>query len=318
MRSAGDGVAVDPGAETLRIATYSWAGRRHVGRVSEDGRSVVPLAVGERARTVGALALVEAMAAGAPMPRPAGPALPLVAVTLEAPIPAPRRNIFCSGVNYRAHASEWAASGLDAAAPRPGQETPDHPVIFSKVPECVVGPGAPIRIPERVSAAIDYEAELAVVIGREGRGIPASRAMEHVWGYTIINDVTARDLQRRHEQWFKGKTLDTFAPLGPAVVHRSLIPDPQALRLRTRVNGQTRQDSTTAKMVFSVAHLISVLSAGLTLEPGDIVATGTPEGVAMGMTPPAWLRPGDVVEVEIEGIGVLRNRIVAPPARGRA
>ncbi|MDR7456588.1 MAG: fumarylacetoacetate hydrolase family protein [Armatimonadota bacterium] len=237
--------------------------------------------------------------------RAAGVALPAARARLLAPIPRPRKNIVCVGRNYAEHARES------------GGAVPTIPVFFTKAPTAVVGPEAAV-VHHAATQALDYEVELAVVIGRRGRDIPVERALDHVFGYTIMNDVTARDLQRRHEQWFKGKTLDTFAPLGPAVVHRSLIPDPQALRLRTRVNGQTRQDSTTAKMVFSVAHLISVLSAGLTLEPGDIVATGTPEGVAMGMTPPAWLRPGDVVEVEIEGIGVLRNRIVAPPARGRA
>jgi 2-keto-4-pentenoate hydratase/2-oxohepta-3-ene-1,7-dioic acid hydratase in catechol pathway len=139
------------------------------------------------------------------------------------------------------------------------------------------------------------------------------RALDYVFGYTIMNDVTARDLQRRHEQWFKGKSLDTFAPMGPVVVHRSAVPDPQNLRLRMRVNGEVRQDASTKSMVFTVAQLVSALSAGMTVEPGDILATGTPEGVAMGRTPQPWLQPGDVVEAEIEGIGVLRNRIVAPP-----
>ncbi|MCL6640730.1 MAG: fumarylacetoacetate hydrolase family protein [Candidatus Rokubacteria bacterium] len=218
--------------------------------------------------------------------------------------PVEPRQVIGLALNYADHAEEL------------GLETPPEPVLFLKPITSLVGHRAPVVYPKGV-AHMHYEVELAVVIGHRGRDIPVERALDYVFGYTILNDVTARDLQRRHEQWFKGKTLDTFAPMGPAVVHRSLVPDPQALRLRTRVNGQVRQDSTTAHMVFSVAQLISVLSAGLTLEPGDILATGTPEGVAMGMTPPAWLRPGDVVEVEIEGIGVLRNPIVAPPARGR-
>jgi 2-keto-4-pentenoate hydratase/2-oxohepta-3-ene-1,7-dioic acid hydratase in catechol pathway len=163
-----------------------------------------------------------------------------------------------------------------------------------------------------VTQSLDYEVELAVVIGKRGRNIASDRALDHVFGYTVMNDVSARDLQRQHLQWFKGKSLDTFAPLGPVIAHKSLIPDPQNVRLRLRVNGEQRQHASTSDMVFGVAQLIASLSAGMTLEPGDILATGTPEGVAMGRTPPPWLQPGDVVEAEVEGVGVLRNRIVAP------
>ena len=223
---------------------------------------------------------------------------PLARTRLLAPIPRPRKNIFCMGRNYAEHAKES------------GGAVPSVPVFFTKPPTCVVGPGADV-IHHAATHALDYEVELAVVIGKRGRNIPEERALEYVFGYTIMNDVTARDLQRRHEQWFKGKSLDTFAPLGPAVVHRSAIADPQNLTLRLRVNGEVRQNASTRSMVFSVAQLIASLSAGMTLEPGDILATGTPEGVAMGRTPPPWLRPGDIVEAEIEGIGVLRNRIVA-------
>ncbi|MBI3998937.1 MAG: fumarylacetoacetate hydrolase family protein [Armatimonadetes bacterium] len=225
--------------------------------------------------------------------------MPLARARLLAPIPRPRKNIFCMGRNYAEHAREA------------GNPVPDVPVFFTKPATCVVGPDAPV-VHHAVTDALDYEVELAVIIGRRGRDIRVDRALEHVFGYTIMNDITARDLQRRHLQWFKGKSLDTFAPLGPAAVHRSLIPDPQNLRLRMRVNGEVRQDASTRDMVFSVAQLVSALSAGMTLEPGDILATGTPEGVAMGRTPPPWLKPGDLVEAEIEGIGVLRNRIAAP------
>jgi 2-keto-4-pentenoate hydratase/2-oxohepta-3-ene-1,7-dioic acid hydratase in catechol pathway len=283
----------------LRIATYWWGGRRHVGRLTGDGKAVVPLALGERAHAVGALALVEAMASGAREPRPAGTSLPLGAIRLDAPIPVPRRNIFCSGVNYRAHAAEWASSGLDAApgaagqAPRDaGQGVPEHPVIFSKVPDCVVAPGAPIRIPERASTAIDYEAELAVIVGKAGRDIPASRAMAHVWGYTGFNDVTARDLQRRHRQWLIGKSLDTFGPMGPCLVSAD------------EVDG-----TDTRALIFGIPELIAAISNGLTLHPGDIIATGTPSGVGMGFQPPRYLKRGDVVRIEIDGIGVLENPV---------
>ena len=228
-----------------------------------------------------------------------GIAAPASKTRLAAPIPQPRKNIFCMGRNYAEHAKES------------GSNVPAVPVFFTKPRTCVVGHEAPVTH-HAVTQALDYEVELAVVIGRRGRDIPVERALDYVFGYTVMNDVTARDLQRRHEQWFKGKSLDTFAPMGPCVVHRSLIPDPQQLRLRMRVNGEVRQDATTASMVFTVAQLISVLSAGMTIEPGDLLATGTPEGVGMGRTPPLWLKPGDVVEAEVDGIGTLRNRIVAP------
>ena len=228
-----------------------------------------------------------------------GVVLPATQARLLAPIPRPRKNIFCMGRNYAEHAKES------------GGTVPTVPVFFTKPPTCVVGPEAPV-VHHAVTRALDYEVELAVVFGKRGRDIPVERAFEYVFGYTIMNDITARDLQRRHEQWFKGKSLDTFAPMGPAVVHRSAVPDPQALRLRMTVNGEVRQDASTRSMVFTVAQLIESLSAGMTIEPGDILATGTPEGVAMGRTPPPWLRPGDVVEASIDGIGVLRNGIVAP------
>lgn len=226
-------------------------------------------------------------------------AVPLSRARLLAPIPRPRRNIMCMGRNYTEHARET------------GNAPPEVPVFFTKPPTAVVGPEAPV-LHHAVTQQLDYEVELVAVIGRRGRDIAPERALEYVFGYTVMNDVTARDLQERHAQWFKGKSLDTFAPLGPWIVHRSAIPDPQSLRLSMRVNGEVRQASTTAHMIFTVAQLIAVLSAGMTLEPGDLLATGTPEGVAKGMKPPRWLRPGDRMEAEVERIGVLRNRVVAP------
>ncbi|HXF83219.1 MAG TPA: fumarylacetoacetate hydrolase family protein, partial [bacterium] len=226
-------------------------------------------------------------------------AVPLARAKLLAPLPRPPKNIMCMGRNYIEHARES------------GNAPPEVPVFFTKAPTAVVGPEAPV-IHHAVTLQLDYEVELVAVIGRRGRDIPPERALDYVFGYTIMNDITARDLQRRHLQWFKGKSLDTFAPMGPWIVHRSAIPDPQRLRLAMRVNGEVRQSSTTANMIFSVAQLIAVLSAGMTLEAGDLLATGTPEGVAMGMQPPRWLQPGDVMEAEVEGIGVLRNRVVAP------
>jgi 2-keto-4-pentenoate hydratase/2-oxohepta-3-ene-1,7-dioic acid hydratase in catechol pathway len=218
---------------------------------------------------------------------------------LLAPIPRPRKNIMCMGRNYAEHARET------------GSAPPEVPVFFTKPPTAVVGPGAPV-IHHAVTQQLDYEVELVAVIGRRGRNVSPEKALDYVFGYTVMNDVTARDLQDRHGQWFKGKSLDTFAPLGPWIVHRSALPDPQRLHLQMRVNGEVRQDSTTANMIFTVAQLIASLSAGMTLEPGDLLATGTPAGVAKGMKPPKWLQPGDVMEAEVEGIGVLRNHVVAP------
>src|SRR5262245_45024889 len=216
---------------------------------------------------------------------------------LEAPIPRPARNIFCLGRNYKEHAAER------------GAEAPPHPVYFTKVPESVIAPGGKI-IHHPVTKELDYEVELAVVIGAAGRDVPPERALEHVFGYTIINDVTARDLQKRHGQWFKGKTLDTFCPMGPVLVTADEIPNPQALAITLRVNGETRQSSHTSKMIFPVDECISTLSEGFTLLPGDVIATGTPEGVGAALG--KFLQAGDKIEAEVERIGVLQNRVVAP------
>lgn len=224
---------------------------------------------------------------------------PVSKTKLLAPIPRPAKNIFCMGRNYAEHAREG------------GVAPPEVPVFFTKPPTTVIGHETPV-IHHRVTQSLDYEVELVAVIGRRGRDIPAAKALDYVFGYTIMNDVTARDLQHRHQQWFKGKSLDTFAPMGPWIVLRSEIPDPQKLRLSMRVNGEVRQNATTASMLFSVAQLIETLSAGMTLECGDLLATGTPEGVGMGFNPPRWLNVGDVLEAEIERIGVLRNQIGAP------
>ena len=237
---------------------------------------------------------------------PAGPALPLASVRLLAPV-IPRRNVFCVGWNYSDHFVE----GKAFRGPNAAQEIPAHPALFSKNPFAIVGPDAAIRHPAPLSRELDYEAELAVVIGTEGRDIREDEALEHVFGYTIGNDISVRDVQRTWHggQWFKGKNFDTHLPLGPWIVTKDEIPDPQVLRITTRLNGVTKQDSNTRQMVFSVQRIIAELSAGMTLYPGDVIITGTPEGVGMGRTPPEWMSVGDVVEVEIEKIGVLRNHI---------
>jgi 2-keto-4-pentenoate hydratase/2-oxohepta-3-ene-1,7-dioic acid hydratase in catechol pathway len=218
-------------------------------------------------------------------------------VRLEAPIPRPARNVFCLGRNYKEHAAER------------GAEAPPHPVYFTKAPETVVAPGARV-IHHAATKELDYEVELAVVLGTAGRDIPRERALAHVFGYTIVNDVTARDLQKRHGQWFKGKSLDTFCPMGPTLVTADEIPDPQALSVAMRINGETRQSSHTSKMIFPVDECIAVLSQGFTVLPGDVIATGTPEGVGAALG--TFLQAGDRMEAEVERIGVLVNTIVAP------
>jgi 2-keto-4-pentenoate hydratase/2-oxohepta-3-ene-1,7-dioic acid hydratase in catechol pathway len=223
-------------------------------------------------------------------------ATPLNRARLEAPIPRPARNVFCLGRNYKEHAAER------------GAEAPPHPVYFTKPPECVIGPGADV-VHHAVTRELDYEVELAVVLGTAGRDVPRERALAHVFGYTIVNDVTARDLQKRHGQWFKGKSLDTFCPLGPVLVTADEIGDPQALAVAMRVNGETRQSSHTARMIFPVDECIAVLSQGFTVRPGDVIATGTPEGV--GAATGRFLKAGDLMEAEVERIGVLANPVVA-------
>ena len=291
----------------MRIATYRHQNRRAVGRLSRDGLALEAFALGAEEERRGALALVERLAAGTALP-PTGPAIPLSQVTLEAPLPRPRRNIFCVGKNYHEHAHEFARSGFDSSAA--AGAVPDAPIIFSKVPDCVTGPATPILIDPRASEAVDYEAELAVVIGRVGRGISRQRALDHVFGYTIVNDVTARDLQGRHKQWLIGKSQDSFCPMGPWLVSADEI-DLADTSVRCWVNGELRQDANTQALIFDVPTLIETQSRGLTRLPRDNTATGTPAGVGIGYNPPRYLNPGDVVRIEIDGIGVLENPVAA-------
>jgi 2-keto-4-pentenoate hydratase/2-oxohepta-3-ene-1,7-dioic acid hydratase in catechol pathway len=286
----------------MRIASWSWGGRAHVGLISPDGREATPLAVPDA--EFGALSIIRAVSSGQALPPEAGPRLPVSAITLRAPLPRPRRNLFCIGRNYRAHAEELATSVFrDAVA-----DKDSWPIVFSKVPETVIGPFDTVHLPgQAVSEQIDYECELAVVIGQGGRDIAKSRAMEHVFGYTVVNDVSARDVQVRHGQWHLGKSFDTFCPMGPWIATADEL-DGRATRVRGWVNGELRQDGKTQDMIFDIPTLIETCSRGITLLPGDIIATGTPSGVGMGFSPPKWLRHGDVVRVEIDGIGTIENR----------
>ena len=229
---------------------------------------------------------------------------------LCAPVPRPRRNIFCVGKNYFEHAKEFSGSGFDSSMTKPGDDIPQDPIIFTKVPESVVATGSQVLIPKNVSTAIDYEAELAVIIGRQAKGVSEADAMQYVWGYTIVNDVTSRDWQSRHKQWHMGKSFDTFCPMGPWVVTADEC-DGQTVDVKCYVNGELRQNSNSRDLIFNIPKLIATLSAGITLYPGDIIATGTPVGVGIGFKPPKYLVDGDVVKVEIEKIGSIENTFKA-------
>jgi len=290
----------------MKIAAYLDRGRPRVGIVASDLQSIVPLELAPEQAVLGALPIVELQARGAPLP-PTGAPVALEAVQLLAPLPRPRRNLFCIGKNYHAHAREFAGSGFDSSA-KSGGEIPAVPIVFSKVPESVIATGEAIVVPAGVSTAIDYEAELAVVIGRGGKGIRRSDALSHVWGYTIVNDVTARDWQSRHQQWHMGKSFDTFCPMGPWLVSADEC-DGTRTRVRCWVNGELRQDAPTTDLIFDIPQLIETLAAGITLYPGDVIATGTPVGVGIGFKPPRYLEPGDTVRIEVDGIGVLENPV---------
>lgn len=233
-----------------------------------------------------------------------GAAHTLSEVRLFAPIPRPRKNVICLGLNYAEHARESARMRGQTA------NIPQDPLFFTKAPTTVNGPYSKIVIDPAVSIEVDWEVELAVIIGTTGKNIREEDALSHVFGYTVLNDVSARDLQSRHKQFFKGKSIDGYCPMGPWIITADEIADPQQLTLRLRVNGVTKQEGSTGDMIFDVRSIISILSQGMTLEAGDIIATGTPSGVGFARTPPEFLLPGDIMETEIEGIGVLRNEVV--------
>lgn len=217
------------------------------------------------------------------------------------PMPKVKRNIMCVGKNYREHAIEMGGE----------QDIPKNIMIFTKATHTVIGHGETVLHHDNITDELDYEGELAVIIGKKGRGISPEEAMDHVFGYSILNDITARDLQKKHGQFFIGKSLDTTCPMGPFLVTKDEVDDPQNLSITTKVNGEIRQSSNTGQMIFSIPAIISTLSKGMTLLPGDVIATGTPSGVGKGYKPPRFLRKGDVVEIEIEGLGILTNPLQA-------
>jgi 2-keto-4-pentenoate hydratase/2-oxohepta-3-ene-1,7-dioic acid hydratase in catechol pathway len=239
---------------------------------------------------------------------PSGPGRALSEVSIAAPL-KPTRNVMCVGKNYHAHAREFTRSGFDSSAKDVSEAIPTAPIIFTKPPETVIGPCCDIEYPSGLSGQVDYEAELGVVIGKHAKRVSKARALDYVFGYLIINDVTARDLQAKHKQWFIGKSLDTFCPMGPWLVTADEVKNDN-LDLKCWVNGELRQDANTRDLIFDVPTLIETLSAGLTLQPGDVIATGTPAGVGIGFSPPKFLSHGDEVVIEITRLGRLVNRIV--------
>jgi 2-keto-4-pentenoate hydratase/2-oxohepta-3-ene-1,7-dioic acid hydratase in catechol pathway len=228
-------------------------------------------------------------------------------VTLHAPIPRPAKNLLCVGKNYHDHAQEFHNSGFDATAG--ASAIPELPIIFTKWPNSVIAAGEPIPSATDYTNSTDYEGELTVVIGEGGRNISKARAYDHVYGYTIVNDVTARTLQNSHKQWFLGKSLDGYCPMGPCIVTADEIEDVTQLRLMTKVNGEVRQDAYVSQLIFDIPTLIETLSRVMTLEPGDLIATGTCAGVGIGFNPPKFLRPGDTVAITIDPIGTLENPV---------
>jgi len=236
--------------------------------------------------------------------QPSGSDLPLDSLSLLAPLPNPPRNIICLGMNYAAHAAEsLRAKSLPI-------KMPEVPVFFTKASTAVNAPYGDIPYDARVTMKLDWEVELAVVIARQGKDITRDQAFDYVFGYTVLNDVSARDLQASHQQFFKGKSLDGCCPMGPVIVTRDEIPDPHELAVKCWVNGVLKQDSSTSDLIFDIPAIIEWLSRGMTLLPGDVIATGTPAGVGFARTPPEFLQPGDVVECEVQGIGRIRNRVV--------
>ncbi|WP_050614279.1 fumarylacetoacetate hydrolase family protein [Bacillus testis] len=220
-------------------------------------------------------------------------------VVFEAPIPRPRKNIFCVGKNYKDHAIEMGSEA----------DIPEHIMLFTKAPTTVIGTGEAIPNHASVTEQLDYEGEVAVVIGKTAKGVKREAAEDYIFGYTIINDVTARDLQARHKQFFIGKSLDGSCPMGPYIVHKSSIQHPLKLQVQTKVNGELRQNGNTGQFIFSIPEMIETLSKGMTLEPGDIIATGTPAGVGKGFKPPRFLNSGDEIEITVEGLGTLANKV---------
>ena len=295
----------------MRFVTFASSEGGRLGILNPTRGVLDFTSIGHRAYTTmlalieggdGALAEVREIASTAHDP---GHWMPLHEVHLLAPIPRTDKNVFCVGRNYKGHIEEAArARGLSSSFPK-------VPEFFSKAATSIVGPDAGVSRHASLTSQLDYEVELGIIIGRRALNVTVSEAHRYIFGYTIINDISARDVQFAHGQWFKGKSLDTFCPMGPSIVTAEEFGDPSGHRIALSVNGEIRQDSTTSDLLFGVREIVASLSAGMTLEPGDVIATGTPSGVAFGMSPPRYLEVGDRMEAEVAGIGILRNHVVA-------
>ena len=277
----------------MKFVTYLLDGAERVGLLHADETAVHPLPCRD---------MLELIESGF-RPEEAGEAIPLSAVKLLAPIPRPRQDVICLGINYKAHADEAEQYSTEFKKERP------IPIYFSKRVTEAVGPEGFIESHPGLVERLDYEAELALIIGKTARNVPAEQAAEYIFGYTVLNDVSARVLQTSHKQWYFGKSLDGFTPIGPCIVTADEIPFPPKLKISASVNGEKRQDSTTDLLITGIADIIAELSSGMTLLPGTIIATGTPSGVGMGFDPPRFLKSGDIVECAIEKIGTLRNTV---------
>jgi 2-keto-4-pentenoate hydratase/2-oxohepta-3-ene-1,7-dioic acid hydratase in catechol pathway len=288
----------------MRLVTFHHDGTDRLGALTDD--AVIDLASGDSDLPTDMVDLI----AGWDLDRVSAAAdkgrrLPLSEVTIKTPLTM-RKNVFAVGRNYRDHAQEFSDSGFDASTQ---QTIPDHPMIFTKPPTSVIGPDEPIVLANDPTGTTDYEGEMGVVIGRAAKNVSRENALDHVFGWTVVNDVTARDLQKRHIQWFVGKSPDTFCPMGPCITTIDELPDIRQSWLRTFVNGEKRQEAPISALIFDVESLIVTLSEVMTLEPGDVIATGTGVGVGIGFDPPVYLKPGDVVEVSVDGVGNLRNPV---------
>ncbi|WP_048646825.1 fumarylacetoacetate hydrolase family protein [Nitratireductor soli] len=295
----------------MKLVTFRQGGKSSVGvQIGEEVRRLDELVPGAPQDMLGVIDAGAALLdqADEALRQGRGQSYALSDVRLLAPIPLPRRNVLCVGKNYHEHAAEFANSGYDSSSG--GQDIPDVPIVFSKFPETVIGPNANIEGGLDRDGTLDYEGELAVVIGRAGREIASEAALAHVFGYTIVNDVTARAAQKRHKQWFLGKSCDTFCPMGPSIITAAAVPDVTKLRLRTWVNNELRQDASVRDLIFDIPTIIATISRSISLKPGDIIATGTPAGVGIGFDPPRYLAAGDKVTIEIPEIGTLTNRVV--------
>lgn len=286
----------------MKLARFAIDGKTAIGVVDAEKGTVQELVTHEEDM----VRVVRAHTNPAKTLKTTGAIYEISEVAILAPLHAPHRNIICVGKNYREHAIEFAQSGFEAGAVA-GAEVDGYPAVFTKPASTICAASDSVPLHPQATSAVDYEGELAFVIGKRGKDIRKEDALDHVWGYLAVNDVTARDRQKNHKQWFLGKALDGFCPMGPWIATADEV-DPGNLTLKTWVNGELRQNANTKDLLFDIPTLIAFISAGLTLEPGDVIATGTPVGVGIGMKPPVFLKPDDVVSIEITGLGRLRNR----------